>query len=82
MKKIDIIKICIIIITICLLYTAIRSIYYDYSRYTISNHNERKAICDAGNLTYIKSLQNNKNIVTCCELQDNIIIYCKDILWK
>ena len=85
-RKIDIIKICAIIIAICLLFIAIRNIYYD-SKYSIKNHDERERICDTGeNLVYIKSLQTNKDIVVCCELGKehgvDHIIYCEDILIK
>ena len=83
-RKIDIIKICAIIIAICVLGSFLMSAYYNM-KYTIRNHGERKGICDTGeNLIYIESLQSNKDIVTCCELGKehgvDHIIYCEDIL--
>lgn len=88
MKKdrIKIIKICAIIIAICVLGSFLMSAYFNV-KYTIRNHDERKMICDTGeNLVYIKSLQTNKNIVTCCELTKehgvDHITYCEDILIK
>ena len=35
------------------------------------NHQERDLICRSHNLTYIKTLQNNKEIVTCCQLTED-----------
>jgi len=86
MDKIDIIKICAIIIAICVLFSALTGLYYNL-KYTIRNHDERMMICDTGeNLVYIKSLQTSREIVTCCELLKehgvDHIVYCEDILIK
>ena len=86
MDKIDIIKLCAIIIAICVLLNTSIGIYYDL-KYTIRNHDKREIICDTGeNLIYIESLQTHKEKVTCCELQKehgvDHIVYCEDILIK
>jgi len=86
MDKIDVIKICAIIIAVFILLNTMVSFYYDLKN-TVGNHNKREMICYTGeNLVYIKSLQISKEIVTCCELVKehgvDHIIYCEDILIK
>jgi hypothetical protein len=85
MKNENLIKICVILITICLLFNTLMGVYYTFKN-KIRNHNEREMICKTGDLVYIKSLQRNKEIVTCCELTEEHgvkhITYCEDILIK
>jgi len=79
MDKIDIIKICAIIIAICILFTTITSIYYDL-KYNIRNHDERKTLCDAKGLSYFKTIQTSKEIIGCCTIEEGEIIYCEEFL--
>lgn len=79
--KINIIKICAIIITICLLYLAISNIYYNL-KLSIKNHTERKSVCDNMGLIYLETIQSSNEIVKCCEIVQGEIINCREFLIK
>lgn len=81
---IKILVIFVIVMTLSIVFNTVRTIYYN-QKYKIRNHNEREMICKTHeNLVYIKSLQRNKEVVTCCELEKEHgvehITYCEDIL--
>jgi len=79
MKKIDLIKICVIIIAVLILLNVIVTFYYDL-KYVIRNHDERKSICDNMGLVYLKTIQSSNEIVRCCEINQKKIVGCSDFL--
>ncbi len=79
MDKIDIIKICVIIITLLILFNTLTGFYYDM-KYTIRNHNERKIICDAKGLSYFKTIQISNEIIKCCKIEEGKLIFCEEFL--
>ncbi len=78
-KKINIIKICAIIIAICVLGSFLMSAYYNM-KYSIKNHDERKAVCDSKGLVYLKSLQTSNEIIDCCQIEEGTLINCWEFL--
>jgi len=78
-KKQNIIKICAVIIAICVLGSFVMSAYYNM-KYTIRNHDERKAVCDGKSLVYLKSLQTSNEIIDCCAIEDGTLINCWEFL--
>ncbi len=84
MMEIKIIKVCAILIAVCILFNTVTNIYFNQKN-IIRNHDVREIMCNTGdNLIYIKSVQINKEIIICCEVQEdhgvNHIVYCEDIL--
>jgi len=78
-RKIDIIKICVIIIAICLLVSTSMTIYYNL-KYSIKNHSERKSLCDSKGLVYLKTIQSSNEVVKCCEIDQGEIVGCIEFL--
>ena len=82
MDKINIIKICAIIIAICILFTTLTGLYYDL-RYKIRNHNERETFCVSKGMAYFRAFQISKEIIECCQIEEGKLVYCEEYLgWK
>lgn len=79
MEKNNIIKICLIIITIYVIAISLLSVYYNM-KYTIRNHEQRKSICDNKGLAYFRATQVSKEFIECCKIEDRKLIYCEEFL--
>ena len=79
MKEINIIKICAIIIAICILFTTLTGLYYDL-RYKIRNHNERETFCAVKGMAYFRAYQSSKETIECCQIEEGKLIYCEEYL--
>ena len=76
---INIIKICAVIIAICVLGSFVMSAYYNV-KYTITGHDERKSVCDSEGLVYLKTAQRSNEIISCCEIQEKTLVDCWEFL--
>jgi len=77
--KIDIIKICAIIIAICILFNTLTGLYYNL-RYKIRDHNERETFCNSKGMAYFRATQISKEIIECCAIEEGELIYCEEFL--
>ena len=53
---------------------------YFNMKYTIRNHDERKAVCDGKGLVYLKSMQTSNELIYCCEIEDRVLVNCWEFL--
>ncbi|MBA7670909.1 hypothetical protein ES703_79056 [subsurface metagenome] len=79
MKKINIIKICAIIIAVCILFTTLTGIYYNLI-YRIRDHNERETFCAIKGMAYFRAYQSSKETIECCYIEEGKLIYCEEFL--
>jgi hypothetical protein len=78
-NKIDIIKVCLIIITIFMVANFLMAIYFDI-KYAIRNHDEKKSFCDSKGEVYLKSVQGSNELINCCLVEEGEIIGCWEYL--
>ena len=85
MKKISLIRICLMIIALLVLFGAIVNIYYN-EKYAIRNHEERELVCAYDGLIYVESFQVHKDTIICCSLSEypgvRYIDGCSEILME
>jgi len=79
MDRINIIKICAIIIAVCILFNTLTGLYYNL-RYKIRDHNERETFCNSKGLVYFRATQISKEFVECCQIEEGKLISCEEFL--
>ena len=83
MKKISLIRVCLVIIAVALLINSF-FILENILDSRISNHLQREKICLSQNLTYIESFQSHGEVVFCCSViqyeNSKYIEGCSEIL--
>ena len=78
-KKFNLIKICLVIITIFVIANFLLATYFDIKN-SIRDHDGRKTVCDGKGLVYLKSAQGSNEFVNCCEVIEGEITGCWEFL--